>query len=512
MPNYRLERGSLQWQFAESRAKIQIFGGGFANGKTTAAVVTKALRLAKDYPGSNGLIARETYPKLNDTIRKEVYKWCPKHWIKKMPTQEDNTLYLTNGSIINFRYIAQRGKMTADGTTSSNLLSATYDWIVVDQIEDPGITHKDFLDLAGRLRGTTPYRPPAGEQEDPSMPSSGPRWLVLTANPSPNWFFKEVVQPYLIWKKSGVKKPNLLVDPDTGTPLIELFEGSTYTNAANLTRDYMATLESLYRGQQKERYLEGKYVAYEGLVYSEYSRERNVLTREQFLHHLTECLKRHVRIKIVEAYDFGLTSPSCYGLSMVDDWGRVILFDGFYRRNFHYTEQPDAIAEIREKYTHYDLDFSRAIEADPAIFKPVVIAGLKDTGATIAKIYRDEYHLHMRPANNDIVQGLAKVSGYLNGRFDIPHPITGELKSSLLYVVDDLEDDFFESEITNYYWKRNPAGQAIDEPADHQNDHAMDMTKYLLSHLPKASDIEVPSSALPPEWMFWREVDETEDA
>ena len=30
---------------------------GNGKGKTTAAVVTKALRLAKDYPGSNGLIA-----------------------------------------------------------------------------------------------------------------------------------------------------------------------------------------------------------------------------------------------------------------------------------------------------------------------------------------------------------------------------------------------------------------------------------------------------------------------
>jgi hypothetical protein len=34
-------------------------------------VLVKALQLAKDYPGSNGLIARSTFPKLNDTIRKE---------------------------------------------------------------------------------------------------------------------------------------------------------------------------------------------------------------------------------------------------------------------------------------------------------------------------------------------------------------------------------------------------------------------------------------------------------
>ena len=39
MPNYRLEEGSAQHAFQQSRAKVQIFGGGFANGKTTGLVI-----------------------------------------------------------------------------------------------------------------------------------------------------------------------------------------------------------------------------------------------------------------------------------------------------------------------------------------------------------------------------------------------------------------------------------------------------------------------------------------
>lgn len=499
MPNYRLERGSLQWGFNQSRQKIQIFGGGYANGKTTALVI-KALQLVKDYPGCNGLLARETYPKLNDTLRKEFLKWCPSHWIKRRPTQDDNTCYFNNGSMVNFRYISQRGKSRDDGSSSSNLLSATYDWIGVDQIEDPGIVHKDLLDLMGRLRGSTPYRPDG--PEDRSMPSTGPRWIMLTANPSPNWFFKEVVQPYLIWKKSGTKNSKLIVDEETGVPILDLFEGSTYTNKANLAPDYIKTLESLYRGQMRKRFLEGKWAAYEGLVYGTYQRDVNMITRDQAMEHIQDCLNRHVKLKVVEAYDFGLVSPSCYMVAVVDDWGRVIIIDGYYEPNFHYTMQPAAIEEIREKYTHFGFRFKDAIEADPAIFKKTVIAGLKDTGDTIAKIYRDDYALHMRPASNDILQGIAKVNGYLNGTKDTPHLLTKEAPSTLLYVVDDLE--WFETEITSYYWQRNPAGQSIDIPQEH-NDHAMDTTKYLLSHLPQASKIQVPASALPPGWMFWHE-------
>ena len=93
--------GGMHEKFMNLRTKIQMLGGGFGNGKTAASCV-KAIQLALDYPGSNGLIARETYPKLNDTIRKEFFKWCPRSIIQKMPTQDNNTCYLKNGSMVNF--------------------------------------------------------------------------------------------------------------------------------------------------------------------------------------------------------------------------------------------------------------------------------------------------------------------------------------------------------------------------------------------------------------------------
>lgn len=499
MPNYRLEKGSIQWGFNQSRAKVQIMGGGYGNGKTTSAVV-KALSLAKDYPGSNGLVARATYPKLNDTIRKEMLAWCPRKWIKRRPTQDDNTLYLINGSVINFRYVSQKGKTREDGSSTSNLLSASYDWIVVDQIEDPEITHKDLLDLMGRLRGSTPYRPTG--DEDGTMPSSGPRWLMLTSNPSPNWFYKEIVKPYLHWKKTGIKLEKLLVDDKTGLPVIDLFEGSTYTNKANLAPDYIAGLEAMYKGQMRVRFLEGKWAAFEGLVYDGYENDKNTISRDVAIKHLEDCIRRHVKVKVVESYDFGLVSPSCYMLGFVDDWGRVIVLDGFYKPNFAYTEQPAEIRRIRAQYAQYPLNFNEQIEADPAIFKKTIIAGQKNTGEALATIYRRDYQTYMRPASNDIINGVAKVSGYINGNAITPHLITGEIGSTLFYVCDDLT--WFDDEISNYYWKKTPQGDNIDEPQEH-GDHAMDCAKYLLSHLPPPSKIEPPSSALTPQWMFWHE-------
>lgn len=499
MPNYKIIEDSVQHRFYNSRAQIQIFGGGFGNGKTASACI-KAIKLAKDYPGSNGLIARETYPKLNDTIRKEFFKWCPPGAILKRPTQDDNTCYMKNGSIINFRYISQRGRSREDGTSTSNLLSATYDWIIVDQMEDPGIIYKDFLDLIGRLRGDTAYR---SEDEDESMPLNGPQWFIITVNPTHGWVYKELVQPYLIWQKTGTRHEKLIVDADTKMPILELFESATYDNRINVGDKYIKRLEALYKGQQRDRYLLGKWVAFEGLVYPDYESLTHTITREFAEQYLLDCLSRNVQIQGIEGYDFGLASPSCYLLAFVDDKGRVIVMKGFYESNFGYDLQIPEIKKIRSEYAGL-IRLTERIKADPSIFKRTVVAGKKDTGTTVAKLFEEE-GIYMQPASNDIYIGIPKVASYLSGKAGIPHLVTGEDHGPLIYFVDDLE--FIDTEFSSYFWKQSTTGERIDEPLD-SNDHAMDTLKYMLSKLPEVSSIVVPRDQIPPKWLFWHEVDE----
>lgn len=512
MPNiYNLEQYdehrnlTPQWGFYTARGKIQFFGGAYANGKTTALVI-KALRVAKDYPGANLLLARETYPKLNDTLRKVFLEWCPASWVRRRPTKDDNTLYMTNGSVVNFRYVAQRGRMTEDGNTTSNLLSATYDFIGVDQAEDPGITEKDINDLMGRLRGQTPYQP--SDEYDETMPDSGPRWLCLTSNPTHNWLYKKLIRPLKMYKEKGIRVDDLLVDPDTGEPIIELYEGSVYSNKNNLPADFIRSLEIKYQGQMRDRYVMGEWAGFEGLVYAGWNAGVHELSRVKLLQHLEDAHSRGVMLRLEEGYDFGLGSPSCYLLSLVDSKGRVIIIDGFYEKDFHYTDQANAIMQLRAKYSHlFTRNSTQKIKADPAIFKQTVIAKEKQTGIAVAQLFKDE-GIRMRPASNDIINGIAKVNGYIYGHPDVTHITSGVPPGPLLYIAEELE--WFSGEIHAYYWKRSTLGDLIDIPMD-RNDHAMDALKYLLSDMPEVAktNLKEDENYIPP-WLRWHEMSDAQ--
>tara|TARA_R110002020_G_scaffold83394_3_gene206565 strand:- start:315 stop:1862 length:1548 start_codon:yes stop_codon:yes gene_type:complete len=504
MPVFRLVEDSLQHRFLKSRAKVQLYGGGFANGKTSGACI-KAIQIAKDYPGSNGLMARSTYPKLNDTLRAEFVKWCPPDWIKSFPKSANasNTCVLTNGSTINFRYIAQQGKTTQE-TTTSNLLSATYDWAIVDQIEDPEIVHKDFLDILGRLRGMTPY---AGEDEN--MPPNGPRWFIITCNPTRNWVYREIVKPVHDLERGFIndkllcdtdKNGKIILDKDKKpSPIIDIFEGSTYENESNLEGDFIRTLEATYKGQMKDRFLYGRWLAYEGLVYPDFNEDVHNLTYHTMHDYYRRLVQSGADITYLEGYDYGMAVPSCYINGFVDEHGNVFLMDGFYEKEMLLDNQIAAIKDIRQKY---HVPTNNNILADPSIFRRSPGQG-KLVGKSTAEIMANS-GIRCTRGNNNIANGIIKVSQYLVSLRNHQNPVTGEYGAPYMYVSDSLE--FVTNEFNDYYWKRDTTGDITDIPSD-KNDHAMDTIKYMLTNRPAVSKLIIPLKDEQVGWRQWGERD-----
>lgn len=515
MSEFTLLRGGIQDRFLASRAKIQIFGGAYGNGKTTA-VIMKALELSQYYPGMNCLMARSTYPRLNDTLRREFIKWCPRECVESFPLSatSSNLCTFKDGTSFPFRYIAQHGKTQESST--SNLLSATYDLIVVDQMEDPEISYKDFLDLLGRLRGNTMYR-----GTDPNMPATGPRWMLITANPTRNWVFKELVEPYfyycghgapgdLDYYPGGIITDGLLCIRDSeghpvlknGKPelLIDLVEGSTYENEHNLPADFIRTQEATYRGQMRDRYLLGKWAAYEGLVYSQFDEQVHMVGEKEVKAYLDKLDREGYDIEWIEGYDFGMAAPSCYLLSFVDPNGNIIVCDGFYRREYALEYQYPHIKSIRDDWGVGD----NIIDADPDIFKRRWDA---KGGTTIGDLFWTDAHLMMRRADNSVNHGITKVSGYLNVRPGWTNPFTLDTTGPSIYFNNKLR--FIPDEMGSFFWEKDDKGQRTDKPQK-ANDHALDTIKYMLTTRPDPSKLKPSATKTTPAWMRWNEQDELE--
>lgn len=511
MPEFILERGGIQDKFLKLRTDIQIYGGAFGNGKTTALVI-KSLQLAKDYPGSTGLLARSTYPKLNDTLRKEFVKWCPPEWIKSFPMGQNasNICTMKNGTTIYFRYIAQQGK-SAESTTS-NLLSATYDWAGIDQVEDPEITHKDILDLFGRMRGRTIYR-----GEDPTMPKIGPQYMMLACNPTANWVYTKLVRPLHMYQKSGIVTDELAIRRDIdgkailhdGKPelLISIVEGSTYELRHIHEADggnFIARQESMYTGQMRDRFLLGKWASYEGLVYPLYDSVVNGLHQDDIINLLDDLRGNGYEPTWIEGYDYGQVQPSCYMLAFVTPSHQVIICDGFYKKEYNIDEQAAEIKSIRERWASFNTEFD-SLRADPSIFGRKTV-NTKVVGKTVAAMFQ-ETDLRMLRGNNDVANGITKVNGYMVASNRSKHPITGNAPAPRLYC--NLNLRWFDDEVTSYFWKQDNSGQRIDVPND-KNDHAMDTLKYMLSHMPDVGKYFTPAAARVPAWMRWNDAPSAE--
>ena len=499
---YKIIEGGMHDRFHRSKKKVQFVGGGFGNGKTAAACI-KALKLCKDYPGCNGLIARSTYPKLNDTIRREFLQWCPTHWIKRMPSRDENTLLLKNGSTVNFRYVAQQGKQTED--SKSNLLSATYDWIVVDQLEDPEFSHKDFMDLMGRLRGNTEY---VGDEVD--MPRVGPRWFMATLNPTRNWCYREIVKPLHDFNERGVISEKLLCEVDDDgkpimegekpVPLIELFEGSTYENVENVGQDYIRGMLATYTGSMRERFVYGRWGALSGLIYPQFDEAQHVMAHEDLRSYLRQMRASGFQPSFVEGYDHGLSRHSCYGLFFVDDDANVFLLDGFRIAELTIASASKNIATLRAEYRIDDEELS-PIFADPDVFRRKT-GNARTVGETVAQMFSDE-GIRMQRGNNDINAGISKNWQYLTPLPLHENPITGSRYAPHFYVSDRC--NWFIDEVSEYYFKRDGSDETVDKPVD-RNDHAMDMWKYAMSSRPRLARYTGKPDA-PPAWLAWHEIE-----
>ena len=243
---------------------------------------------------------------------------------------------------------------------------------------------------------------------------SGSRfWFNCNPQHPRHWFYEEWIQ------KAGVKKACYL--------------HFTMEDNPSLAPEIRARYEGLYSGPFYERYVLGRWVAAEGLVYPMFRAEDVCKAPEQAEEYVISC-------------DYGTVNPASFGL-----WGRV--GNCWYRmREYYYSSREKGEQKTDEEYYEQLERLAGTL--------PVSLVVCDPSAASFLACIRKHGRFSVLPANNEVLDGIRRVADALaQGRIRICKGCADTIR-----------------EFSLYRWEEGGRDQPRKE-----NDHAMDDIRYFVS-------------------------------
>lgn len=207
----------------------------------------------------------------------------------------------------------------------------------------------------------------------------------------------------------------------------------TMEDNPSLSDEVKNRYKNLYSGAFYERFIEGKWVAAEGLVYPMFNVAKHIRQGSGFDEYYLSC-------------DYGTVNPFSLGL-----WGHGC--DGWYRVNEYYHSSRDKGIQLtdEEYYTHLkELAGDRKIAA--LIIDP--------SAASFIEVVRRHGEFTVIKADNDVLKGINRVCQ--------------ALKDNEIYIHPCCTDAIREFSV--YRWDNDNRRDAPKK----ENDHAMDDIRYFV--------------------------------
>jgi hypothetical protein len=427
-----------------SVAEHQTFVGGGIMLHNTRALCGKALLLALRYPGTTiGLARRKLKDVKQTTLDVFLREVCPPELIVAH-NKSAQTITLRSGpdgrqtsTLLYFGLVAANGE-------SYNIRSLNLGACGVD--EGVELSANEWDELAGRLRD----------------PRCGLHQLFTATNPAGKGHF--------LYKRGYVTRAH-------GMQVIE-------TNALenpHLPASYQARL-ALFVGRYRDRYVLGRWVDFEGLVYDQFDPLTHCLTWEEF------------------ATRVGITARDEQGRPRVPPtWTRVAGIDFGYVNPF--VHQWWALSPDGEWFRYRELYHTRRIVADHAAQILRVEGG---SGEKLARRYADHdaedratlLHAGISSvaANKSVSAGLQTVYELLNVDPQTGRPRMYFIRDTLLeadpYLLAEELPTCTEQELQTYAYPRGADGRPVKEQPVKTNDHGCDATRMAAhSHLRGGSSL-----------------------
>lgn len=419
-------RGAVADLMWDVRDREVMVAGPYGTGKTRG-VLEYIHRSLLQYPGARALIARRTAISLTNsalvTFREQVL-------------QSGEARYFGGSKDRPAAYQYPNGSEAIAGGLDNpdKVLSTEYDLVYI--VEATDVPEVSWESCAGRLRhGAMPYQQIVGD--------CNPR--------GPNHWIK---------KRADRKQLRLLSSRHTDNPAY--WDGYDWTPAGRAYRDL---LSSTLTGVRRERFLEGKWAAAEGIIYGDWDEQTNVL-RPQVLP------REWPR---VWSLDFGATNPFVCQSWALDPDDRMVLEWEIYRTGRLVEDHARRALELAGAVSRGGVvDWSRGIRPRDVVCDHDAEGRLTFTKYT---------GLKTTPAYKDIGQGIQAVQARLRPATDGRPRLF--LLDDALRDRDTSLDDAMKPASTAEEWDSYVWDSRRELPVK-ENDHGMDATRYavcLVDHI-----------------------------
>lgn len=380
-----------QREFVMSEAHHVAFVGGIGSGKSYGGCV-RALMAGLGWVGgvklrtpNLGAITAPTYPMLRDATLRTFLEVADAQIARFNRSEMLVTLH--NGSEIIFRSTEHPERLRGPSLSW---------WYADEAAMYPATVRKIML---GRLR---------------QFGQRGYEWLTTTPR-GRNY----------IWQ--------VFVRDMPGRADYALFQATSRDNIY-LAHDLLEDWESEYEGDFARQELLGEFVAYEGLIYSDFDRERHVYGGD---HPASQ--------RVIAGVDWGFANPGVILVCGVDGDGRMSIMAEAYERRRRVEEWVEVAKQLRDQWG------VSAFYCDPS-------------GPDNIKLFQ-QAGLKAEPANNTVMTGINYVKNRLAMQLD------GRVRLRVHRECGHLIDEF-----EQYQWAQNRHG-VKDEPVK-ANDHALDALRY----------------------------------
>lgn len=208
----------------------------------------------------------------------------------------------------------------------------------------------------------------------------------------------------------------------------------TMDDNPSLSQQVKNRYKNLYSGAFYQRFIEGKWVAADGLVYPMFNPKYNVKDGAGFTEYYMSC-------------DYGTVNPFSLGL-----WGRGR--DGWYRTDEYYHSSRDKGVQLTDEEYYAQLE---RLAGDRTITAVII----DPSAASFIETVRRHGKYKVIKADNDVLKGINEVCR--------------ALKEQEIFISPKCADTL--REFTMYRWDNDIRRDAPKK----ENDHAMDDIRYFVS-------------------------------